>query len=148
PFPVPDLPNPMPPTGTNTLPAGCAGLNGCSAAADGVNLAAGAYPDVRVASGVLHLSGGGRYTINSLSLTGASQINVDAASPQTVMILGGQGSSTPLDLTGGTLVNPAVDPSALQIWYAGTGQLTLTGGNRAAAVVYAPKASVVLISGS
>src|SRR5262249_48005704 len=60
---------------------------------------------------------------------------------------------TPVDLSGGTIVNQSVNPSNLQIQYAGSGQINLTGNSNnqttaAAAVVYAPNASVSLTAGS
>jgi len=50
--------------------------------------------------------------------------------------------ATPLDLTGGADINPSFDPTRLQILYAGTGTLKLTGNNTIAATIYAPNAAV------
>jgi hypothetical protein len=154
PYPPPGAPSPMPPTGSVTLAANdCAGLSPpfCTPVADGVQLSAGTYPDLIVANAsVLHLVHGNIYTINSLSLTGGSQLWIDptAPAPPSIVNVAGQNKSAPIDLTGGTLINSSLNPSNLQIQYSGSGQLTLTGSNRAAGLIYAPNASVVLAGGS
>jgi len=60
----------------------------------------------------------------------------------------GQGQNTPIDFTGGSVVNSYVDPGFLQIQYAGTGQVQLTGGTQTAALIYAPNASVNITGGT
>lgn len=154
PYPSPSAPNPMPPTGSVNLNTACGTTPGCSLVGDGVKLAPGSYADLTISGpAVLHLAsvsgaGGGNFTINSVTLGGSSQVSVDASLNPIIVNVGGQGKATPIDFTGGTVVNNSLNPSNLQIQYAGTGQITLTGSNRAAGLIYAPNASVILTGGT
>lgn len=50
--------------------------------------------------------------------------------------------------SGGALVNSGFDSSMLQIQYAGTGTVKVSGGVSTAAMIYAPNAGVQLTGGS
>jgi hypothetical protein len=149
-YPPPSPPNPMPPTGGVSLGTGCGTLSppACTLAADGVRLQPGSYADLTINGASLHLILG-NYAINSLALTGNAKVTIDSGPPNSVVVnIAGQNVATPIDFTGGTVSNPFMSPSTLQIQYGGTGQINLTGGTQAAAAVYAPNASVSLIGGS
>jgi hypothetical protein len=60
----------------------------------------------------------------------------------------GQGTATPIDLTGGTLMNATMDPSMFQIRYAGTGLIKAAGGTQTASLLYAPNAAAQLTGGT
>jgi hypothetical protein len=51
------------------------------------------------------------------------------------------------DLTGGTITNSGLVPSNFQIYYAGNGNIVLTGGSASSAVVYAPNSSLKFSGG-
>jgi hypothetical protein len=148
-YPVPDAPNPLPPTTGLSLTSSstCAGLAGCTAGCpSGLVLAPGSYGNISLTGqAVIHLTAG-TYTINSLSMAGNAELIIDSG--PVFMDLAGQGQSTVLDLTGGTLVNGALNPSFFQIQYAGTGTIKMAGGAAAAASTYAPNAAVALSGGS
>lgn len=96
-------------------------------------------------SSTVHLNAG-IYEINSLSLAGNSRIVIDSG--PVIFRIAGQGSATPLDLSGGGVSNPSLDPTQLQFIYGGTGQIKITGGTDSAALVYAPNASAALTGAS
>ncbi len=87
---------------------------------------------------VVHLKAG-IYEVNSLTLNGNSKIIVDTG--PVIIKVKGQGVTTPLDLAGGGVSNPSMDPQKLQFIYGGTGNIKITGGTDTAALVYAPNAS-------
>lgn len=132
-YPAPALPNPLPPTTNVTIH-------------NNTSLVPGPYGNINVnASGTLHLSAG-EYDINSISLAGGGTLVVDSG--PVVLNVAGQSQTTPIDFTGGALVNSSVDPGNLQILYAGNGQVTLTGNAQASALLYAPNASVNVLGNS
>lgn len=117
-------------------------------------LAPGSYGDISLSShGVLTLTPG-VYNINSIGESGANTSIVMAQDPithlygQVTLNVTGNNQSTPVDLTGNGLQNPTLDPADFQINYAGTGTIKIAGNSQAAAVVYAPNASVTLTGGS
>jgi hypothetical protein len=93
---------------------------------------------------VVHLHAG-IYEVNSLKLLGNSKIIIDSG--PVIIKVAGEGETTPLDLAGGGVSNPSLDPTKLQFIYGGTGNIKITGGTDTAALVYAPNASSSL-SGS
>jgi hypothetical protein len=96
----------------------------------------------------IHLQAG-RYNINTLTLTGNSEVIVD--STPVFLNFAGQGLSgtdTALDLTGGSITNQSGKPSGLQIVYGGTAAIKLSGGSGSYGLVYAPNAIVVLGGGA
>ena len=116
---TPPQPRPtiVPPTSSTVIPMRNVDLNGSSE---------------------LHLRAG-IYEVNSLVLNGGAKIVVDSG--PVIIKVKGQGVATPLDLSGGGVSNPSLDPSKLQFVYAGTGNVKITGGSDTAALVYAPNAS-------
>jgi hypothetical protein len=94
-------------------------------------------------SSELHLRAG-IYEVNSLTLNGGAKIVVDSG-PVIIKVKGmtssGGTMNTPLDLSGGGVSNPSMNPQNLQFVYAGTGNVKITGGSTTAALVYAPNAS-------
>jgi len=53
-------------------------------------------------------------------------------------------SGSPITIGGGSVANSSLNPAFLQIQYAGTGSINIHGGSTAAAVLFAPNASVTL----
>ncbi len=90
-------------------------------------------------SSELHLRAG-VYEVNSLVLNGGAKIKVDSG-PVIIKVKGDNPPTLPLDLSGGGVSNPSLDPTMLQFVYAGTGDIKITGGSQTAALVYAPNAS-------
>jgi hypothetical protein len=94
-------------------------------------------------SSELHLRAG-IYEVNSLTLNGGAKIVVDTG-PVIIKVKGmtssGGTMNTPLDLSGGGVSNPSMNPQNLQFVYAGSGNIKITGGSQTAALVYAPNAS-------
>ena len=96
-------------------------------------------------SAVVHLRAG-IYEVNTLKLAGSSRIIIDSG--PVIIKVAGQGDNTPLDLEGGGVSNPSLDPTQLQFIYAGTGNIKITGGTDTAALVYAPNATAALTGSS
>jgi hypothetical protein len=94
---------------------------------------------------VVHLHAG-IYEVNTLKLAGSSKIIIDSG--PVIIKVKGQGDATPLDLEGGGVSNPSLDPTMLQFIYAGTGNIKITGGTDTAALVYAPNATAYLTGSS
>ena len=121
---MPPQPRPtiVPPTSSTVIPMRNVDLNGSSE---------------------LHLRAG-IYEVNSLVLNGGAKIVVDTG-PVIIKVKGltptGGTMTLPLDLSGGGVSNPSLDPTKLQFIYAGTGNIKITGGSQTAALVYAPNAS-------
>ena len=113
-----------PPTPTTVVPMGDISLTGSST--------------VRLNAGI--------YEVNSLSLAGNSTIVVQSG--PVIIKVAGQGIATPIDLSGGGVSNPSLDPTKLQFIYGGTGQVKVTGGTDSAALIYAPNASTALTGAS
>ncbi len=113
----------------------------------------GLYGNLTV-KGTVHLynnGGNGCYNINSLSENGQGNITVDADYPvgsgnttggAVIVNIAGSGTTTPISLTGGGLINnTGFNPAMFQLMYAGTGTITVKGGANATALLYAPNAS-------
>jgi Tfp pilus assembly protein PilX len=95
---------------------------------------------------------------NSISLTGGSTIGISATSPSQGALIGiigknpdGTGIAIPVDMRGGTYTGVTgcatcsqYDASMLQLLYAGTGDVEMTGNSAAALTVYAPNALFTL----
>jgi Tfp pilus assembly protein PilX len=88
----------------------------------------------------------GTYNINSVSLSGQATITI-APDPITglygpvIINVAGIGQSTPINLVGQGFSNPTLDPSIVQITYAGMGLVKIAGNGASAACVYAPNAT-------
>ena len=147
-YPTPPAPDPLPPTTNQSIQAnsGCpAGVSFCTP-----NPGAGititpptpttvvTLGNVKATGGaIMHLSAG-IYVVNSLSLAGGSTIVVDSG--PVIFKVAGVGETTPLDLSGGAVTNPSMNPSNMQFQYGGTGTIKLTGNSATAALVMAPNA--------
>ena len=116
--PPQNRPTIVPPTSSTVIPMHDVDLNGSSE---------------------LHLRAG-VYEVNSLVLNGGAKIKVDSG-PVIIKVKGDNPPTLPLDLSGGGVSNPSLDPTMLQFVYAGTGDIKITGGSQTAALVYAPNAS-------
>ena len=106
---------------------------------------------MRVGAGTTVMLTPGVYNINSITFNGNAAIALDTSSGSTdpvVLNVAGVGVTTPIDLTGGTIANPTYDPTRLQMLYAGTGNVKLTGSVSAAALVYAPNSTASFSGGS
>jgi hypothetical protein len=84
---------------------------------------------------VLYLNAG-VYEINSLG--GKGDIVVESG--PVIVKIAGQGTSTPIDLTAGVVMNGSFIAANLQLIYGGTGEIKLRGNGKFSAVVYAPNA--------
>ncbi len=147
-YPPPTPPNPLPPTDSDLLTKNACGFAGCSKAVPGPGwqLAPGSYGNISISGGaILHLSAG-TYNINSISLTGTSEVVIDSG--PVIINVAGQGVTTVVDFTGGTLTNASLNPANLQIEYAGTGNIYLSGGAAASGLVYAPNATISFTGGA
>lgn len=132
-LPAPSAPNPLPPTSSLNIQGD-------------TSLAPGTYGNISLTSGaIVHLSAGA-YTVNSISMAGNSTLIIDSG--PVIMNVAGQNQNTPVDLTGGSVVNASLNAANLQITYAGTETLKLAGGSQNAALVYAPAAAAQLSGGS
>jgi Tfp pilus assembly protein PilX len=165
-YPTPANPSPWPPLTAATIGSSTAGLtcalaagisvslpSTCTAAGGVVTITANGMPlsigNLTMNNGTLNIVGGTNPTvtmnINSITLGGNANLTM-ATGTTVIMNVAGRtaiGSlATPVDLTGGADINPSFDPTRLQILYAGTGELKLTGNNTLAATIYAPNAAV------
>jgi hypothetical protein len=93
----------------------------------------------------------GAYYINSITLGGNANVtiapcpagDVGAGKYFPVIInIVGQNNANPINLVGNGLTNPSMDPSMVQMYYAGNGTVTLKGNGQAAGVLYAPNAAL------
>jgi hypothetical protein len=156
-YPTPPALNPLPGTGNISLNGGCDTIPSAyctvtSAAQKIVTIDSAMSPtpgkvvltDLRVAAGTdLHLTAG-TYEVNSITLTGGSKLTVEG---EVIIKVAGVSSNTPIDFSGGAIVNNSYDPSTLLIQYAGTDNIKLTGGTSSAALIYAPNATAALTGG-
>jgi Tfp pilus assembly protein PilX len=149
-YDTPPAPSPLPPTtGVNMNSSFTCGLYlGCATSGSAVTLTAdptntvpySSMGDVSVGPKDLVLNAG-TYIFNSLSIAGNAHITTNG---KVTIKIAGQGTTSPLNLTGNSITNSSYDPSNLQIIYGGTGNISLTGGTATAAIVYAPNANVTL----
>jgi Tfp pilus assembly protein PilX len=153
-FPTPAAPNPMPPT-TNTNWSGntCSSLGlsapACTGSADNLTLDASSgtlvFGNVNMNAGAtIHLKAG-IYNLNSIKLNGNSNLVIDSG--PVFMNVAGVGVTTPIDLTGGAILNPTFDPTNFHINYGGTGEVKFNGGSQTAVLVYTPNAEVTVNGG-
>jgi hypothetical protein len=164
-MPTPDAPSPMPPTTNLTInssancaslglspPATCSGSSGdLTINANGSTLLFG---DITISGGANVTLVGGTpaiFNINSLTVSGTSHIGITTGA--VVMNVAGKNNSggwmsNPFDTSGTSFTNSSMDPSKLQILYAGTETIRVSGGNDQAMVVYAPNAPIQLSGNS
>lgn len=132
-FTTPALPNPLPPTTSTNYNSD-------------TTLAPGSYGNIKMTAGsTLHLTAG-TYNLNSISLVGNSTVLIDSG--PVILNVVGTGQTNPIDFSGGSVSNPTFIPKNLQIQYAGTDGLKISGGAQTAMMVYAPNAAVKLTGGS
>lgn len=94
---------------------------------------------------------GGTYIVNSVGAGSNTNLSVGTSmlgTQDVVLDLVGRTStgsqmSDPFDTNGQAVVNSSMNAAALQVVYAGTGTINMTGGSNAAMVLYAPNAAVV-----
>jgi hypothetical protein len=149
-YDTPPAPSPLPPTTSVNMNSGfsCLGYLGCTKVGSEVTLTAdpthtlpySTMGNVSVGPSDLVLNAG-TYIFNSLTIAGAAKITTNG---KVIIKIAGQGTTTPLTLTGNSISNTSFDPSNLQIIYGGTGNITLTGGTATASIVYAPNANITL----
>ncbi len=140
----------MPPTTSVNMSNAfaCTGFTGCAKSGSTVTLTAdpthvvpySSMGDVSVGPADLVLNAG-TYHFNSLSISGNARISTNG---KVIIKIAGVDTTSPLSLTGNSIVSASFNPSDLQIIYSGTGNIVLTGGSQTAAIIYAPNASVTL----
>jgi hypothetical protein len=149
-YDTPPAPSPLPPTTSVSMSnaLSCLGYLGCTAVGSTVTLTADPTNTVpyssmgNVSVGPMDLVlNAGTYIFNSLSIAGNAHITTNG---KVTIKIAGQGTTSPLSLTGNSITNSSYNPSNLQIIYGGTGNISLTGGTATASIVYAPNANVTL----
>jgi Tfp pilus assembly protein PilX len=169
--PNPPVPNPVPPTTTQTFVhgTGCGSIGSCSytnGAANpnlmhfngGTSMAtATLLGDIQLTHDVVMHVGAASgcpcyYSMNSFTMAGASQLVIDGG-PIIFNITGAPSSmltttSVPaVDLSGGAESNATFAAMNLQINYAGARPVTVQGGSSISAVINAPNSPVSLLNG-
>jgi hypothetical protein len=134
--PVPPIPNPLPPQNNVTY--------------TDTTLAPGSYGNVTM-KGTVTLTGGTVgspyvYTINSLAFNGNATLVITG--PVIINLAGQPNLTNVLDMTGGSFSNTTYVPNQFVINYGGTGDMTVTGGTDAYAVINAPNAAIKFRGGS
>jgi Tfp pilus assembly protein PilX len=106
----------------------------------------GIYGDITI-KGTVHLSAG-CYNINSLTENGQGTLTIDNG--PVIVNVAGSGQSTPIDLTGGGLVNniAGFNAATLQFIYGGSGTVKMAGGAKATGVLYAPNSTLTMTGGA
>ncbi len=131
-MPTPPDPSPLPPTTSTNY-------------STETTLVPGSYDNVKMVAGAtLHLTAG-TYVMNSLTLAGGATLVIDSG--PVILQIAGQGETTAVDFTGGSVSNPGYDPSTFHVVYGGTAAVKLNGGADTAAVVDAPNAAVTFSGG-
>jgi len=136
-LPVPPMPNPLPPTTNKTINSS-------------QTLAAGSYGNINVTgNAVITLPGGtpgnpAIYTFNSFSLSSGGTLIIDGP---VIFNLAGVGQTNVFNLAGG-FSNTTYVPSNFLINYGGSGNISISGGAGAYAVLDAPNADISFSGGS
>jgi Tfp pilus assembly protein PilX len=153
-YPTPPAPSPLPPTTGVAMDGGftCASLpNPASCSKSGGTITLTPTSGVPYVLGNLTVQSGntlvmnpGTYVFNSIVLSGNSTLQVPTGSSGVVIKIAGQGTTTPINLTGGVVSNPSYDASRLQFIYGGTGSVYVAGGTATSAIVYAPQADLTV----
>jgi len=154
-YPTPIMPTPTPPTTAQNINSSCAsgGISGCSCYPSGsacgnggpFKLAPGTYGSLAMASGaVLHLTAG-IYNINSVTLSGNGAIIIDSG--PVIIYPAGQGVTTSVDLSGGTVTNASGIPANFQIVSASAANINVSGGSGNYSLVYAPNSNITVSGG-
>ena len=155
-FDLPALPSPMPPVGGQST---CAQIIAgvfppqfppalCTTSGGTITIDPGAAT-IRLGdlSGNFVLKGG-NYSINSIG-AGNLAVGTSGSSGQSNVVINlagktstGGNLATVFDLNAQNIVNSSMDPARMQIQYAGSGAIEMTGGSNGAFMLYAPNASV------
>jgi hypothetical protein len=151
-FPTPPAPSPLPPTTNDSIGknTGCPALVLFCVPNPGAGITIiPPTPSTVITLGNVSVNGGatmhlsaGVYVVNSIELSGGSNIVVDSG--PVVFKVAGVGDTTPIDLSGGGITNTSYTPSNMQFIYGGTGTISLTGSSAISATVMAPNAPAVL----
>jgi hypothetical protein len=159
-FPAPSPPSPLPPVAnmspsgttctqiTNTYNLANVGTTCVYDSGTGTATITPGNPNIPIKLGNLTgnwVLGTGNYNVNSI---GSGNLSIPSAAGSVTLNLAGRNSdgtqmSNPFNLNGQAVVNNTMDASKLQVLYAGTGTIDLTGGSSANMLLYAPNASVV-----
>lgn len=137
-LPVPPMPNPLPPTNHDTVNSSQI-------------LPPGAYGNVNITGGATITLPGGTpgspaiYTFNSIGLAGGSTLVINGP---VVFNMAGVGQTNVVSFSGGNFTNNTYLPNDFVINYGGTGNISLSGGSGAYAVVNAPNANISFSGGS
>jgi HYDIN/CFA65/VesB family protein/centrosomal CEP192-like protein len=110
------------------------------------SLSPGSYHNVSVQSGATLTLSPGTYNVNSITLSGNSILALKSGG-QVIIYLAGNGVSTALNASGGSISNPSGVALNLQLIYGGTLPTLFSGGSMAYGLVYMPNSAVTL-SGS
>jgi hypothetical protein len=149
-YPLPPAPSPAPPTTAQSISGTCGTVSGCTpTGSKSVSLVPGGYGNLSATGGTtLHLRAG-TYNFNSLTLSGNSILYVDSG-PVIINLAGASlnANGPAVDLSGGSIVNPTAITSNLQIYYAGSNAVKVSGGTASYAIVYVPNAPVNLSGGA
>jgi hypothetical protein len=117
-----------------------------------VTLVPGSYDNISVSTphGILTLTGPGVYNIDCLSVGSNSTVQISPATTQVVINVTGDSAcgGTPISLSSNSVSNTSGIAANLQINYAGTQTVTVTGGASAYYVLNAPNAPVTIHGGS
>lgn len=147
-YPSPVLPNPLPPTTSQSVSTSCpSGMTGCSVVAGKVSLAPSPgtnYGDVSI-TGTVHLAAG-TYNMDRL-LSNSGTIVLDGPVTIVVTCPAARCSELPFDFTGhifGSDGNSNIVAGNLTVVYAGTAPMTKLNGNGSfCGVLYAPNADMI-----
>jgi hypothetical protein len=86
----------------------------------------------------------GTYNMDTLLISNGATVIVPSSGAVLINILNASGSSTPLNVNGGTLSNGGGDPNNLAFAYAGNQTVNLAAGANMFATVYAPNAPITV----
>jgi hypothetical protein len=138
--PVPPMPNPLPPTtavGINSNTTWAPSSRG--------NVSVSGHSTLTLQGGTV--ANPAVYTFNSLSFSGNSTLDINPPGP-VIINIAGIGQTTVVDFTGGNLSNTTYVPADLTFNYGGTGNMIISGGSGAYAVINAPNAALSFHGGS
>jgi Tfp pilus assembly protein PilX len=113
-----------------------------------VSLPPGNYNNVTVSGGKTLTLSPGTYNFNSLKLSGGSILTISPAGRVVIEIAGAGAPSKAIDFSGGSISNGGGAPADVQIAYAGSQPMVLSGGSNSAGVVYAPNSDITMSGGS
>lgn len=132
-YPLPPPISPAPPTTNQNYTAD-------------TTLPPGNYGNVNMSAGKILTFSPGTYNLNSLVLSGNSQLQVSPPG-QVIINIQGTGAANAVDLSGGTITNTTDIPVNLQIYYGGSQPIDLSGGSGSYSVVYAPNSPISISGG-